>query len=134
MNDALEQWLGESIGALEMLEREVNDHHRVIQQAMAVIRHREGVIERLERNMAVIRRATNEVDTFVEEHKFEQDFDRAFAPEYSYEEVEAADSLEYFRVEAEDSNVVHVRPTHSQEHSGVQLPPPPPGLRARAGR
>lgn len=142
MNTSLEHWLADSIGTLESLEREVNGHHHAIQQAMAEVRRREAVIERLERNISVIRRATNEIDTYGEdapgedtfERRFEQEFEHTFETRYAYEEVEAADSLEYFRMNDDDSNVVHVRPQPASTGTGARLPPPPPGLRTSRAR
>jgi hypothetical protein len=123
MKNLLDQWLGDSISVLEYLEHEVGESHYAIQRALAEIRRHEDDIQRLEQKIAVIRRATAELDGAVEETQFEREFDDAFfAPENLVDDRHDPESMEYLD-EDEDSNVVHVMPKAAA--GPARLPPPP---------
>lgn len=133
MNNMLEQWLGESLGVVEYLEREVGENHYAIQRALAEIRNREDEIERLERNIAIIRRATSDLEGSIDEAQFQREFDETF---FTAEQLVEDDNrrfgerhpsepaMEYLDEDEHtaDSNVVHVMPAAA----GARLPPPPP--------
>ena len=139
MNNMLDQWLGDSIPVLENLEREVGENHYAIQRALAEIREREDVIDRLERSIAIIRRATADltydVEASYEEAQFEQEFDEAFfQPERLLEVLEEGAALKMQPLDedecTETSNVVHVVPAVAcGGGGGGRLPPPPPRAR-----
>ena len=130
MSNVLDQWLGDSISAIELLEREVNEHHQVIQEAMATIRQHTAAVERLEQHIEVIRLATQNVESGIEEDRFDDSFDSAFA---GYEGLGA----EPQRVDQDAGTPVlqlHASAEPQSDSGRARLPPPPPAAMARAPR
>lgn len=63
MDKVVDQWLGESLGILELLERELTKEHTAVERAMAAVRHHTDQINRLERNIGIIRKALLDVES-----------------------------------------------------------------------
>lgn len=131
MSNVLDQWLGDSISAIELLEREVNENHQVIQEAMATIRQHTAAVERLEQHIEVIRLATQNVESGIEEDRFDDSFDSTFQ---GYDGLDAAPQR------VDEGAGTPVLQLHSSEEemeadSGrTRLPPPPPVAMARGPR
>ena len=90
MSNVLDQWLGDSISAIELLEREMNEHHEIIQQAMSTIRRHTAAVERLETHIEVIRAAASRIESAVEDKRFDQAFDDSYAESWEPREAEPA--------------------------------------------
>lgn len=149
MSNVLDQWLGDSISAIEMLEREMNEHHEVIQQAMSTIRRHTTAVERLEVHIEVIRAAASQIESAVEEKRFDQAFDSSYGDSWDVERVEAAEEPAPDRVdEGAGTPVLQLMaaqpgavtadsvagPTSTPVAAGSgrsRLPPPPPSAATR---
>ena len=62
MDKVVDQWVGESLALLEMLERELIKQQSGAARAMAAVQRHADEINRLERNIGIVRRALHEVE------------------------------------------------------------------------
>lgn len=143
MSNVLDQWLGDSISALEMLEREVNEHHAVIERAMSTIREHTAAVERLEMHIEVIRGAATRIETAVDDSRFEQTFEASYANSYHDLRGDDESSGAPIRVdEGAGTPVLRVMPDGDggERHPAqviiaagghARLPPPPPSAAQR---
>ena len=148
MSNVLDQWLGDSISAIEMLEREMNEHHEVIQQAMSTIRRHTTAVERLELHIEVIRAAASQIESAVEDKRFDQAFDDSYADSWDVERVEAPEPAPHNVDEGAGTPVLQLMaaqpgavtadsvagPTSTPAAAGSgrsRLPPPPPSAATR---
>ena len=135
MSNVLDQWLGDSISAIEMLEREMTEHHQVIQQAMATIRRHTAASERLEAHIEVIRVAAQSIEGAVEEDRFDESFDGSYAagggPEMYYEDSDASAAPSAVD-EGAGTPVLQLMAGQAAAAAGrARLPPPPPSAATR---
>jgi hypothetical protein len=116
MDKVVDQWLGESIGLLELLQRELTQQQTAAERAMQAVKHHTDEINRLERNIGIIRKALQEVESV---HAMSlpielfDDVDEFFGPE----------------VEIFDANSLAGTP-----RSQLRIMPPPPPPRRVAQR
>lgn len=148
MSNVLDQWLGDSISAIEMLEREMNEHHEVIQQAMSTIRRHTTAVERLEVHIEVIRGAASQIESAVEDKRFDQQFDDSYAESWDVDRVETPEPAPDRVDEGAGTPVLQLMaaqpgavtadsvagPTSTPVAAGSgrsRLPPPPPSAATR---
>ena len=147
MSNVLDQWLGDSISAIEMLERELNDHQEVIQHAMATIRRHTAAVERLEVHIEVIRGAAQHIEGAVEEDRFDESFQESYSDSYeelSYEDSDAGAAptkidegagTPVLQLRPESGPVSTSAPASQAVAAGAgaraRLPPPPPSAATR---
>ena len=133
MSNVLDQWLGDSISAIEMLEREMTEHHQVIQQAMATIRRHTAASERLETHIEVIRGAAHRIEGAIEEVAFDESFDEAYSAglETMHFEDSDASAAPLGVDEGAGTPVIQLVAGQPPAAARARLPPPPPSAATR---
>jgi hypothetical protein len=111
MDKVVDQWLGESIGLLELLQRELTQQQTAAERAMQAVKHHTDEINRLERNIGIIRRALQAVESV---HAVEV----VHAISLPIELFDDADELFGPDVEIFDASSLRIMPP----------PPPPPRI------